>query len=456
MQIEKLVQKQRAYYMKGKTFDISARIHALHCLEQAIASYEERLYDALQKDLGKSKSEAYMCEIGLALSEIRYLKRHIRSWSRERLVRTPLAQFHAKSFTVQEPYGVVLVMSPWNYPVLLTLEPLAGALAAGNCCVIKPSAYASQTSRVLAEMIREYFQEDYVAVVEGGRTENQSLLEQKFDYIFFTGGVNVGKMVMEKAAAHLTPVTLELGGKSPCIVDHTANLRLTAKRLVFGKYLNCGQTCVAPDYVLAERSIKEELLQYILEEIKAQFGDKPLENLDYGKIINHKHFERLLSLIDSDKLVYGGAFDAEACRLEPTVLDGITESDAVMQEEIFGPILPILTVDSAEEAFVFVKNRPQPLALYLFTGDTKTEARFLNEIPFGGGCVNDTIIHLATEEMGFGGVGNSGMGSYHGKKSFETFSHEKSIVKKFTWIDLPMRYQPYTSWKEKMVRRFLK
>ena len=456
MQIEMLVQKQRTYYLDGKTFDISGRIQALHCLEQAILKYEDRLYEALQKDLGKSRAEAYMCEIGLTLPELRYLKRHVRSWSKDRRVRTPLAQFHAKSFTVQEPYGVVLVMSPWNYPVLLTLEPLAGALAAGNCCVVKPSAYSPETSKVIAEMIRESFPEEYVAVVEGGRAENQCLLEQKFDYIFFTGGVNVGKMVMEKASVHLTPVTLELGGKSPCIVDHTANLKLAAKRLVFGKYLNCGQTCVAPDYVLAERSIKEELLKYIKEEIKAQYGEDPLENPDYGKIINRKHFERILGLIDPNKLVYGGKADTELLRVEPTVLDGVAEEDAVMQEEIFGPIMPILTVDSMDEACTFVKSRPHPLALYLFTGDDGTEKRFLKEIPFGGGCVNDTIIHLATGEMGFGGVGNSGMGSYHGKKSFETFSHEKSIVKKFTWLDLPMRYQPYTLWKEKLVRMFLK
>lgn len=456
MQIEELVKKQREFFFSGKTFDITYRENALDKLEQAILKYEDRLYDALKKDLGKSRAESYMCEVGLTLSELRYVRKHVRTWSRDRRVLTPLAQFHAKSFTVQEPYGVVLVMSPWNYPVLLTLEPLVGALAAGNCCVVKPSAYSPATSGVMAELIREAFPEEYAAVVEGGRKENQSLLEQKFDYIFFTGGVNVGKLVMEKASAHLTPVTLELGGKSPCIIDHTANLKLAARRLVFGKYLNCGQTCVAPDYVLIEQSIKDEFLGYVKKEIRKQFGKHPLQNPSYGKMVNRKHFDRVLGLIDREKLVCGGENNAETLQIAPTVLDEVTEADAVMQEEIFGPVLPVLTVKNADEAYAFVKSRPQPLAFYLFTSDGQTEERFLKEVPFGGGCVNDTIIHLATSNMGFGGVGNSGMGSYHGKKSFDTFSHEKSIVKKYTWLDLPMRYQPYNRVKEKLVRMFVK
>lgn len=456
MQIEELVKAQRAYFGSGKTMDLNGRAQALEKLEKAIKKYQQPLYDALKADLGKSRAEAYMCEVGLTLSELRYVKKHLRSWSRDRRVRTPLAQFHAKSFTVQEPYGVVLIMSPWNYPVLLTLEPLVGALAAGNCCVVKPSAYSPETSKIMAQMLRETFEEAYVAAVEGGRQENQSLLNQKFDYIFFTGGVTVGKLVMEKASAHLTPVTLELGGKSPCIVDHTADLKMAARRIVFGKYLNCGQTCVAPDYVLAEQSIKDELIRYVKQEIVRQYGEDPLANPSYGKIVNRKHYDRVLGLIDRSRLVHGGEADPETLRIAPAVLDGVTAEDAVMQEEIFGPILPVLTVPSVEEAYAFVKERPQPLALYLFTGDRHTEEKFLKEVPYGGGCVNDTIIHLATSEMGFGGVGNSGMGSYHGKKSFDTFSHEKSIVKKYTWLDLPMRYQPYTGWKEKMVRMFVK
>lgn len=397
-----------------------------------------------------------MCEVGLTLSELRFVRKHINSWSKTRTVRTPLAQFHGKSFTVQEPYGVVLVMSPWNYPVLLTLEPLIGALAAGNCCIVKPSAYSPATSQVITQLIGETFPKGYVAVVEGGREENQNLLEQTFDYIFFTGSVNVGKLVMEKASAHLTPVTLELGGKSPCIIDHTANLKLAAKRIVFGKYLNCGQTCVAPDYVLIEPGVKDRFLKYVKREIIRMYGNDPLSNPTYGKMINQKHFDRVLRLIHSTKTVYGGESNADTLQIAPTILDRVTEEDAVMQEEIFGPVLPILTVSSMDEAYAFVKKRPQPLALYLFTSDKKTEKRFLKKVPFGGGCVNDTIIHLATPYMGFGGVGNSGMGSYHGKKSFETFSHEKSIVKKYTWIDLPLRYPPYNKLKEKLVRMFVK
>jgi len=458
MQTEQLVKKQREFFATGQSYDISYRIHALDLLEQAILKHEEELYAALKTDLGKSRAESYMCEVGLTLSELRHVKRHVKSWSKNRRVATPLAQFHARSFTVQEPYGVVLVMSPWNYPVLLTLEPLIGALAAGNCCVVKPSAYSPATSKVMAEMLREVFPEKYVAVVEGGREENQSLLNQKFDYIFFTGGVNVGKMVMEKASVHLTPVTLELGGKSPCIIDHTANLKLAARRLVFGKYLNCGQTCVAPDYVLVEEAVRDEFLNCVKKEIIRQFGEKPLDNPSYGKMVNQKHFDRVLGLMeaDKDKLVWGGESDAASLRIAPTVLNGVTGESAVMQEEIFGPVMPVLTVKNMKEAYAFVKERPQPLALYIFTSDKRTEERFLKEVPFGGGCVNDTIIHLATSNMGFGGVGSSGMGSYHGKKSFETFSHEKSIVKKYTWLDLPMRYQPYTQVKEKLVRMFVK
>ena len=454
--IEEIVKKQRMYFAEGRTLEIGQRMEALNRLEQGILNCEQELYAALKKDLGKSRAESYMCEVGLTLSELRFVKRHVRKWSREKRVLTPLAQFHAKSFMVQEPYGVVLIMSPWNYPVLLTLEPLIGALAAGNCCVLKPSAYSPATSAVMKRMIAETFPEEYVTVVEGGREENQNLLSQKFDYIFFTGGVQVGKMVMEKAAANLTPVTLELGGKSPCIIDKSANLKLAARRLAFGKYLNCGQTCVAPDYVLVHEAVKETFLTLLKAEIRSMYGEEPLKNADYGKMINRKHFDRVLGLMNQEKLILGGESDAASLRIAPAVMDQVTEDDAVMREEIFGPLLPVLTVGSMEEAIAFVNRRPKPLALYLFTENREVEKNVLEYTSFGGGCINDTIIHLATSRMGFGGVGNSGMGSYHGKKSFETFSHEKSIVKKYTWIDLPMRYQPYTGWKEKLVRMFVK
>ena len=454
--LEQLVEKQRTYFAEGKTLPIEARLRALGLLEQAIRGREKELCRALKADLGKSRTESYMCEVGLTLSELGYVRRHLRSWSRDRRVRTPLAQFHAKSFTVQEPYGVVLVMSPWNYPVLLTLEPLIGALAAGNCCVVKPSAYSPETSRVMAELLREIFPEEYVAVVEGGRQENQGLLAQKFDYIFFTGGVNVGRMVMEKASAHLTPVTLELGGKSPCIIDESANLRLAARRLVFGKYLNCGQTCVAPDYVYCHRSVKDQLLKEVQNQIRKQYGSHPLDNPDYGKIINEKHFDRILGLIDEKKVIHGGSSDRKALRIEPTVLDNVSFSDPVMQEEIFGPIMPVLVFDSLEEVISKVNSMPHPLALYFFTSDKAAAKEITSRCGFGGGCINDTIIHLATTEMGFGGFGESGMGAYHGKTGFDTFTHYKSIVDKKTWLDLPMRYQPYRQLHEKMVRFFLK
>jgi len=456
MNIEKIVEEQRNYFAAGKTFDVKFRLEALDKLKKAILRHETELLEAIRKDLGKSASESYMCEVGLTLAEITHFRKHLRSWARTRRKHTPLTNFHAKSMIVQEPYGVVLIMSPWNYPVLLTLEPLIGAIAAGNCAVVKPSAYSPETSAVMQKLITESFDPQYVTVVTGGRAENADLLEQKFDYIFFTGGVTVGKMVMEKASKHLTPVTLELGGKSPCIIDHTANLRIAARRITFGKFLNCGQTCIAPDYVLVEKSVHDEFVKLLKEETAKMYGEDIFANKDYGKMINQKHFDRVSGLISKEKTVYGGRQKNDTLQIEPTILDNVTAEDAVMQEEIFGPVLPIITVADTNEAAKFIKSRPKPLALYLFTSDKKTEKQFLREVPFGGGCVNDTIIHIATNNLPFGGVGNSGMGSYHGKKTFETFSHAKSVVKKYTWLDISMRYQPYAGWKDKLIRLFLK
>lgn len=397
-----------------------------------------------------------MCETGMTLSELSWMRRHLAGLMRGHTVMTPLAQFAAHSFRSPSPYGNVLIMSPWNYPLMLTLEPLIDALAAGNTAVVKPSAYAPATSAVIQKLIAECFDPEYVFVVTGGRAENQALLNQKFDKIFFTGGKAVGREVLRHAAEYLTPVTLELGGKSPCIVDATANIRLAAKRIVFGKYLNCGQTCVAPDYLYCEASIRDELVQAIREEITAQFGADPLQNENYGKIINQKHFERILGLIDPAKVVVGGNADAQALRIAPTVMTDVTFDDAVMGEEIFGPILPVLTWNSLDEAIAQVESRPHPLALYFFTSSSANRKQVLSRCRFGGGCINDTIIHLATSAMPFGGVGESGMGGYHGKAGFEEFSHTRSIVDKKTWIDLPMRYQPYTGLKDRMVRMFLR
>lgn len=397
-----------------------------------------------------------MCETGMTLSELSWMRRHLAGLMRGHTVMTPLAQFAAHSFRSPSPYGNVLIMSPWNYPLMLTLEPLIDALAAGNTAVVKPSAYAPATSAVIQKLIAECFDPEYVFVVTGGRAENQALLNQKFDKIFFTGGKAVGREVLRHAAEYLTPVTLELGGKSPCIVDATANIRLAAKRIVFGKYLNCGQTCVAPDYLYCEASIRDELVQAIREEITAQFGADPLQNENYGKIINQKHFERILGLIDPAKVVAGGNADAQALRIAPTVMTDVTFDDAVMGEEIFGPILPVLTWNSLDEAIAQVESRPHPLALYFFTSSSANRKQVLSRCRFGGGCINDTIIHLATSAMPFGGVGESGMGGYHGKAGFEEFSHTRSIVDKKTWIDLPMRYQPYTGLKDRMIRMFLR
>ena len=455
-EIKDILQQQNHFFSSGKTIPAEFRLKQLESLKEAMIRHEADLAAALKEDLGKSRMESYMCEIGLTLSELTWMQKHLRSLMRSKRVSTPAAQFAAKSFRSPSPYGTVLIMSPWNYPVLLTLDPLIDAIAAGNTAVVKPSAYAPCTFDVMKTIIEECFPKHYVAVVDGGRAENQALLQQRFDMIFFTGGKTVGREVLRHAAEYLTPVTLELGGKSPCIVDSTAKIRLAAKRIVFGKYLNCGQTCVAPDYILCDKRIRDELITAILAEIEKQFGKEPLKNPNYGKIINEKHFERILGLINGEKLVYGGQSEPELLRIAPTVLNNITWDDAVMGEEIFGPLLPILTFDTLDEALDTVESHPHPLALYFFSEDKAAQKKVLDTCRFGGGCINDTIIHLATSDMPFGGVGESGMGSYHGRVGFETFSHYRSIVDKKTWMDLPIRYQKYTGLKEKMMRMFLK
>lgn len=454
--IQELIRKQREYFYTDATLDVNFRINSLKKIQTAIQTHQEQINAALKADLGKSSFESYMCESGLVLNEITYMLKHIRSLAKEKTVPTPLAQFHSRSYMKPSPYGVVLIMSPWNYPFLLTFDPLVEALAAGNTVVLKPSAYSPATSRIICEIVRECFPEQYVAVVTGGREENACLLQEHFDYIFFTGSQSVGKEVMRQASAHLTPVTLELGGKSPCIVDKSANLKLAARRIVFGKYLNCGQTCVAPDYVFCHQDIKDDLLKQIQKQIRKQFGKSPLDNKNYGKIINEKHFSRILNLIDSSKVVTGGNIRLETLQIEPTVMDHVTFEDAVMQEEIFGPVMPLLTFTSMDEVIHKVNSMAHPLALYIFAQDKAIINKVTSECGFGGGCVNDVIIHLATSEMPFGGFGESGMGSYHGKKGFETFSHYKSIVDKKTWIDLPMRYQPYRKIYDRLIHLFLK
>ena len=456
MDIEKLVKDQRTYFRSGATFTYRARMDALLRIRWALEKYEPELKRALYKDLHKAPSESYMAEIAMTKAELEYCIRHLEGWMRRQHVKTNLANFHATSFTVAEPYGVTLVMAPWNYPVLLCLEPLINAIAAGNCVILKPSAYATEVSHVIRNMMAACFDEKYVAVVEGGRKENAALLEERFDYIFFTGSVEVGRLVLKKAARYLTPVTLELGGKSPCIVDKTANIKLAARRIIFGKLLNSGQTCVAPDYILVHPDVKDGLLDAMEAEIKKMLGKEPLDNPEYPRMVNAKHYQRVMNLLKGELAVTGGYGNPETLQIAPTILDGVSLEAPVMQEEIFGPVLPVLTFHNRQELLEIIRHFEKPLACYLFTRDREMEQFVLKHISFGGGCINDTIIHLATSEMGFGGVGHSGMGTYHGKAGFETFSHRKSIVKKYNWIDLPMRYHPYADWKDKIIRAVMR
>ena len=454
-EIRTILSRQREYFATGATLSRKFRAEQLGKLKASLQRHETELNDALQQDLGKSRMESYMCEIGLTLSELTWMQKHLRGLMREKRVPTPLSQFAARSFRSPSPYGTVLIMSPWNYLVLLTLDPLIDAIAAGNTAVVKPSAYAPATAAVLKLILEECFPTEYVAVITGGRAENQALLQQRFDMIFFTGGKTVGREVLRSAAEYLTPVTLELGGKSPCIVDATAKLPLAARRIVFGKYLNCGQTCVAPDYVYCAASVKDALVDEMKKQIWKQFGDDPLANANYGRIVNEKHFRRLLGLIDPTKVVAGGVCDSALLQIAPTIMDHVTFEDAVMQEEIFGPILPVMTFHSLDAVISQINHREHPLALYMFTESKANADRVMTNCGFGGGCINDTVIHLATSEMGFGGFGESGMGSYHGKTGFDTFSHYKSIVDKKTWMDLPMRYQPYNKVFDFLIRLFM-
>lgn len=450
-----LVKVQREYFETGATLDLKFRLNALKSLLNAIIINENRLTEALRADLGKSSYEAYMTEIGLCRDEIRFLLGKLPSWVKKKRVPTPLTHFAAKSFTVPEPLGCALVMSPWNYPVLLSMDPLAGAIAAGNCVVLKPSNYSPATSSILAEIIKANFNPEHVSVVTGGRAENADLLEQKFDYIFFTGSSAVGKVVMEAASKHLTPVSLELGGKSPVIVDETADIPLAAKRIAFGKGINAGQTCVAPDYVY----VHEDKKDIFIDELRRTFTEFYPQGVDDGnlpRIVNEKHFDRLMGLMKGENVVIGGESCRDTLRIAPAVLTGITWESPVMGEEIFGPLLPILEYRDIDGVLRTIKGHPKPLALYLFSKNKELQNRVLRQVPFGGGCLNDTVIHLATPHMGFGGVGESGMGAYHGKLSFDTFSHYKSIVDKKTWIDVPLRYPPYSKKKERWMRYFLR
>ena len=454
--MHEIVENQRKFFLTHVTRDIEFRLRALRNLQKAIREWEPRISEALHADLGKSATEGYMCEIGLVLGSLRDTLSKLRKWSKPRRVMASLAHFPSTCRVEANPYGVVLIMSPWNYPVLLCLDPLIAALSAGNCCVVKPSSTTPATSAVLAEMLGSIFPPEYVKVVLGGRENCNALLEEKFDYIFFTGSPSVGHGIMEAAARNLTPVTLELGGKSPCILDASANVKVAARRIAFGKILNAGQTCVAPDYLLIHSSRKQEFVTEFREAVAEMLGEHPVQNDKLTHIITPRHFKRLMGLMEGVNPVVGGQGVEETLRIEPTLLDDVTPESACMQEEIFGPLLPMLTWNKWEDVENFVLSRPRPLASYLFTTDKTVERNFRQHLSFGGGCVNDTIIHLAVHGMPFGGIGDSGMGSYHGKDGFDTFTHYKSILKKANWLDLPFRYQPYNKLKEGLLRMFLR
>ncbi len=441
--IGEIVKKQRAYFYTEETMNIDSRLNALKKLKASIQKHEQAVLDALKQDLNKAPFEAYATEVGIIYSELNDAMKHLVRWFRPKRVRTPITQFKSTSRIVSEPYGVVLIMSPWNYPFQLTIAPLIGAISGGNCAVVKPSAYSPATSDIIGKIIEDCFSASYVTVIKGGREANQELLKEKFDYIFFTGSVDVGKSVMEAAAKNLTPMTLELGGKSPCIVDQDVNLDMTARRITWGKFINSGQTCVAPDYVLVHKDRKEQLINAIKKYIREFYGDNPCRNPDFPKIVNQKHFNRLKDLIESGDIAAGGDSNEATLQISPTILVNVGWDDPVMQEEIFEPILPVLEFDDLSQVIRDVNNRPKPLALYLFTRNKEVEKRILKSISFGGGCINDTIVHLATSHMPFGGVGDSGMGSYHGKWSFDTFTHKKSILKKSFAVDIKLRYPPY-------------
>ena len=452
--IKEIVKLQKDYYLSGKTLELTFRLNALKKLQAAIKEHENDVFEALKKDLNKAPFESYASEIGLVYTELKDAIHNLYRWNRKKRVRTPIVHFKSTSYIVSEPYGVALIMSPWNYPFQLTIAPLIGAIAGGNCNVIKPSAYSPATSAIIAKIIRESFPEKYIAVIEGGREANQELLKEKFDYIFFTGSVSVGKLVMESASKHLTPVTLELGGKSPCIVAKDADIDLAAKRIIWGKTLNSGQTCVCPDYLLVHRDVKQELINAMKKYITRFYGEEPCRNKEFPRIVNEKHFNRLKNLIDGSEIICGGDSNEATLQISPTLLDHVTWNDPVMQEEIFGPILPILEYEDIEEVITMVNSHPKPLALYLFTRSKELEDRIVKCVPFGGGCINDTLVHLATSYMPFGGVGDSGMGGYHGKWSFDTFTHKKSILKKSNMLDINIRYAPYKD-KLKLLKKML-
>ncbi|CEG27282.1 aldehyde dehydrogenase [Bacillus sp. B-jedd] len=436
-----LVSKQKDFFAKGNTMDIQFRRESLKKLRKLIQDHEQDFLSALKEDLNKSDFESYLTEVGIVLSELRFTEKNLEKWAKPRRVKSTISLAGSRSYIYPEPYGVALVISPWNYPFQLAFAPLIGAIAAGNCAILKPSELTPATSGLLSEVVGKSFPEEYIAVVEGGAEASQGLLQEKVDKIFFTGSVAVGRIIMEAAAINLTPVTLELGGKSPCIVHEDANLELAAKRIAWGKFINAGQTCVAPDYLFVHQSVKGRFLNLLGQAIIQLYGEAPLENQEFTRIVSERHFDRLSGFLGEGSTVIGGRSNRDSLAIEPTVIEGISWESTVMQEEIFGPILPVLEYENLSDVIVEVNSHPKPLAMYIFTEAKEVQEELLGKISFGGGCVNDTVMHLASPYLPFGGVGESGIGAYHGKGSFDVFSHEKSVLKQTTKFDLPFRYQ---------------
>lgn len=452
MTIESIVSSQHNFFDTNTTKDLSFRREALEKLLDAIEENKDAIFNALKADLGKSSQESYMTEVGLVISGIKNAISHLYKWAKPVRQKTPLTHFPAKSYVLSEPYGVVLILSPWNYPFFLSMSPLIGAIAAGNCVVLKTSRSSSHTSAVISTIINNTFSSSYICAVDSN-CEYSDILNCTYDYIFFTGSERVGRIVMRHAGEKLTPVTLELGGKSPCIIDEKANLKRAAKRIAWGKLLNAGQTCVAPDYVVVPTACKDEFVMYLQNYVQ-KFMPNPLNNEDYPHIINLHHFIRLRNAIDKTSNVVGGGYDEKKFKIEPTFFTEATFDDDIMKNEIFGPILPIIPYDDLDKVLDTIKKRPKPLACYIFGKKRSFQKKILSTLSFGGGCINDTIMHVANEHLPFGGVGNSGMGQYHGNYSFHTFSHKKAIHASGL-LDLPLRYGPYNKNKYRTIRFFL-
>ncbi|MGM0546710.1 MAG: aldehyde dehydrogenase [Bacteroidota bacterium] len=453
--MKEIVHQQKQFFNSGDTRDIKFRKQQLLTVKKLLKKNEGEIFEALESDFNKPRFETYATELFVLYQEIDHLLENIDRWATPRKVKSSLINFPSKSYIYSQPYGVTLIISPWNYPLQLALNPALGAIAAGNTVILKPSEFSGHTTQLLAELFNNTFPADFFHVIEGGAETSQALLSQPLDYIFFTGSKRVGKLVMKAAAEQLTPLTIELGGKSPAIVDQTADLNLAAKRIVWGKFINAGQTCVSPDFIYIQESLHDQFCQLLEKHIRAFYGDDPSKNNDFARIINRKHFDRVKNLIDPQKIYYGGQTDEQSHYIEPTIMTNVSWHDAIMQEEIFGPVLPVLTFSELNEVIQILQTKPKPLSLYVFSNNQSNQQKIINNLQFGSGCINDTVAHLGNLNLPFGGIGDSGFGSYHGKQSFDTFSHQKSIMKKSNWLDIPLRYPPYDDklkWLKKLTK----